>query len=234
MALFGLDDPDRQQAVLFALLLLGGAYLFWQYVYTPVHEEKVVLEDRLATLQAHNDEARALTQPGRVRELRQREAEFQVALAAYETMLPSEAEVSALLEEVARAALQEDVEVVNFAPLEAVEGGNLVALPYDVQVQGEYHDVGRFLADVANLPRLVRPVVVSLEQVEIQREEGDEDEEQARVEYEVLATLTLTTYMPPDGVVRGAVPRSIEGEETSAVDPSVPSNAMAEDVRDAG
>lgn len=196
---FGLDDPQKQQAALFTLLLLGGAYLFWQYVYSPLHQERVAVEDRLSTLQAYNDQARALTQPGRVAELRRREAEYQVALATYETMLPSQAEVSALLEDVARAALQEDVSVVSFLPQDPVSGPNLVELPYDVQIQGDYHAIGRFLADVANLPRLVRPVVASLESVEVTTQEGDH----TVTNYQVLATMKLSTFIPPEGSAVG-------------------------------
>lgn len=198
MAMFGLDDPQRQQAVLFGLMLAAGTYLFWQYVYSPLRDERVMLEDRIATLESHNEQARALTQPSRVADLRRREAEFRVALAAYETMLPTESEVSALLEDVARAALTQDVEVVNFAPLEERVGESLVEIPYDVQVQGGLHEIGRFLADVANLPRLVRPVVVGLQGVEI-TDPNDPDSKS----YQVLATLTLSTFMPPGGVSRG-------------------------------
>lgn len=211
---FGLDDPDKQQAVLLALLLLGAGYVFYQYVWSPIHEERVALEERLDSLEAYNDRARALTQPSRIADLRQREAEFQVALAAYETMLPSRAEVSTLLEDVARAALTYEVDIVNFAPLDPIVGATLVELPYDVQVQGDYHDIGRFLADVANLPRLVRPVVVSLEHV--QREEQREEEQE--VIHEVLGTLTLSTFIPPDGEAVGVVPP----DEVSA--PTAPSD----------
>ena len=198
---FGLDDPQKQQAILFGMLLVGGGYLFWQYVWGPVHEERVAVEERLTTIETHNDRARALTQPGRIAELRRREAEFEVALAAYETMLPTESEVSGLLEEVARVALENDIAIVNFAPLEPVVAENLTELPFDVQIQGGYHDIGRFLAAVANLPRLVRPVVVSLEVVEIDIHEGDEE----RTEYEVLAALTLSTFTAPGGVSRGVL-----------------------------
>lgn len=198
---FGLDDPQKQQAVLLALLLMGAGYVFYQYVWSPLHEERVVLEERVESLEAYNDRARALTQPGRIADLRQREAEFQVALAAYETMLPSRAEVSTLLEDVARAALTYEVDIVNFAPLDPVVGETLVELPYDVQVQGSYHDIGRFLADVANLPRLVRPVVISLEHVERPDDSGDE----AGVVHEVLGTLTLSTFIPPDGQAVGVI-----------------------------
>lgn len=222
---FGLDDPQKQQAVLLVLLLLGAGYVFYQYVWSPVHEERAALEDRLVTLEAYNDRARVLTQPGRIADLRQREAEFQVALAAYETMLPSRAEVSSLLEDVARAALTYEVDIVNFAPLDPVAGESLVELPYDVQVQGDYHDIGRFLADVANLPRLVRPVVVALEHVEIQSGTGETTE----VVHEVLGSLTLSTFIPPDGEAVGvSVP---EEETTSITAPDL--SSLSREVKDA-
>lgn len=224
MAMFGLDEPEKQQAVLFALLLAGATYLFWNYVYAPLRDERVVLEDRIATLQSFNDQARALTQPSRIADLRRREAEFRVALAAYETMLPTESEVSALLEDVARSALNRNIEVVNFAPIPPRVGQNLVEIPYDVQVQGGYHDIGRFLADVANLPRLVRPVVLSLQAVEVEVP-GRPDE----TTWEVLATLTLSTFMPPDGVTRGVID---PGDTTSSG--AGPPAAMAEEDRRVG
>ncbi|MBW3661305.1 MAG: type 4a pilus biogenesis protein PilO [Gemmatimonadetes bacterium] len=207
---FGLDEPEKQQAFLFGLLLMGAGYVFYAYVWSPLHEERAMLEDRVATLEVYNDQARALTQPSRLADLREREAEFQVALAAYETMLPSHAEVSTLLEEVARAALTYQVDIVNFAPLDPVAGETLMELPYDIQVQGDYHDIGRFLASVANLPRLVRPVVVSLGHVEEQLAAGPEAERP--VEHEVLATLTLSTFLPPDGRAVGVAPP--EGDTT--------------------
>lgn len=226
---FGLDEPEKQQALLFVLLLLGGAYVFWSYVYTPLHEERIAIEDRLATLEAYNDRARALTQPSRIADLRQREAEFQVALAAYETMLPSRAEVSTLLEDVARVALTYEVDIVNFAPLDPVAGESLIELPYDVQVQGGYHDIGRFLADVANLPRLVRPVVVSLEHVGEETGTGEDQE----VVHEVLATLTLSTFIPPSGQAVGVAPPVDEtGALGGAADVSV--TTRGEEGNDAG
>ena len=203
---FGLDDPDKQRAVLIGLLLMGLGYVFYQYLYKPVHEERVVLEERRSSLERYNDQARALTQPRRLNDLKRQEAEYQVALAAYETMLPSENEVAGLLADVAIGAAQNDIDIVNFAPLEAVAGENLMELPYDVQVQGGYHDIGRFMSEVANLPRLVRPVVTAMEQVQIQEQGAagtpapSEPQAQPNMRYEVLVTIRLSTFMPIDQV----------------------------------
>jgi Tfp pilus assembly protein PilO len=217
---FGLDSPERQRAALFTFLLVGLAYAFWQYLYSPLREERIVLEDRVASIQSYNDQARALTQPARLRELEQREAEYQVRLAEYETLLPSDAEVPTLLEEVAFAAIENDVKIVNFAPLPELPGESLVEIPYDVQVQGDYHDVGRFLASVVSFQRVVRPTVSELLQSEMGAVQGqttvaatqptEPGTEPAPPEFEVLATMRLSTYVPT--AIRGDMSALPEGE----------------------
>ena len=231
---FGLDSPEQQRAVLFALLLAGLGYVFWTYLYSPLREERVQAEARLDSLQSHNDQARALTQPARLRELERQEAEFQVRLAEYETLLPSEAEVPTLLEEVAFAAIENDVKIVNFAPLPEVFGDVLVEIPYDVQVQGDYHDVGRFLASVVSFPRVVRPTVTEMLQTEAAAVQGQPAAPQtgapapeAAPEYEVLATMRLSTYVPtavqadaPVSAAPGGVPVARSQPAGEAVDES--------------
>lgn len=206
---FGLDDPQKQRAALGIFLVLGLGYVFYTYLWSPVRTERVAVQERVATLEQFNDQARVLTQARRIRDLQRREAEYQVALATYEMMLPSEAEVATLLEDVASAALQFNVQIVNFAPLEPLVGEDLLELPYDVQVQGGYHDIGRFLASVASLPRLVRPAVVSLQSIEV--EAATETDEAVHA---VLATMRLSTFLPSGGVTVRETPVA-EGEETS-------------------
>ncbi|HET9333691.1 MAG TPA: type 4a pilus biogenesis protein PilO [Gemmatimonadota bacterium] len=224
---FGLDSPEKQRSALFVLLLAGLGYVFWQYLYSPLRAERLGTEEQLATLQSYNDQARALTQPTRLRELEQREAEYQVRLAEYETLLPSEAEVPTLLEEVAFAAIENDVKIVNFAPLPEVPGDVLVEIPYDVQVQGDYHEVGRFLASVVSFPRVVRPTISELLQSEVGAVQGMTTAPQPaqpgepgqaggyeETGYEVLATMRLSTYVPL--VVRSDVSSVLEAEPVAS------------------
>jgi len=196
---FGLDDPERQRAVLIGLLLLGAAYAFWQYVYSPVREERIETEARLESLVRVNDQARALSQPQRMRELRAREEEHEIQLAAYETMLPARSEVGDLLEEIAGAALEQDVGIVEFAPLAPIEGEVLTELSFEIEVQGEYHEIGRFLAAIVNLPRLIRPTLV-----EAERREVEEATETAPPVYGVGGRFVLSTYMPAGTPVSSA------------------------------
>lgn len=224
---FGLDDPDRQRAALFVLLLAGLGYVFYAYLWKPVHEERVALEARLGEVERYNDQARALTQPRRINELRRQEAEYQVALAAYATMLPEGGEVSDLLADVAAGAVQNDIAIVNFAPLETVVGEDLMEVPFDLQVQGNYHAIGQFLADIANLSRLVRPVVTGFEQVKIEEEAVREGEQRPPARYEVLATIRLATYTPTGGEIE-----PVEEEDASAT-PAAGAAALAPEGTDA-
>lgn len=210
---FGLDDPDRQRAVLVGLLLLGAAYAFYAYLYSPLREERIAAEERLESLETVNSRTRVRTQPGRLRELREREAEYQVRLARYETMLPTEAEVPDLLEDVAGVALERGVQIAEFSPLEPIEGESLVELRYEIEVTGEYHEIGHFLAGIVNLPRLIRPSVIEIERREIQPPTED-----APGVYEVGGTFEFSTYMPidrPEGQAGNAAASraaSLEGE----------------------
>ena len=156
-------------------------------------------------------------------------------LAEYETLLPSEAEVPTLLEEVAFAAIENDVKIVNFAPLPEVPGDVLVEIPYDVQVQGDYHEVGRFLASVVSFPRVVRPTISELLQSEVGAVQGLTTAPQAapatpgqpgdveETEYEILATMRLSTFVPL--AVRLEVSGVLEAEP-------VASSAVPAEVRD--
>lgn len=186
--MLGLDSPDRQRTALFALLLLGGAVLFHRYAWSPLRQERIAMEARLTGLERTNRQARALTQRSRVLELERREGEYALALAAYESLLPERSEASALLAGVSSAALTADVEIVSFAPRAEIPGKDLVEIPYDVQVQGSYHEVGRFLAGVINLPQLVRPDVVALTGI------VEENPARGEPEHQVLGTLVLSAY----------------------------------------
>lgn len=192
--MFGLDTPERQRVALLALVIVGGALLFQRYAWSPLHEQRLATETHRSRLELANRQARAVTQPARVTELERQERRFEVALAAYEAMLPDRSEASILLSGVAGAALSADVDIVSFAPRDEIAGPVLVEIPYDVQVQGSYHDVGRFLAGVVNLPQLVRPELVALIGVPV------ESPERGQAGHQVLGTLVLSAYVRADEI----------------------------------
>jgi type IV pilus assembly protein PilO len=78
--------------------------------------------------------------------------------ASFGTMLrqlPSETEVEDVLVDISQAGLANGLEFELFQPGKEVPAEFYAELPIKIEVVGDYHDFGRFVSDVAALPRIV-------------------------------------------------------------------------------
>lgn len=80
--------------------------------------------------------------------------------------LPSETEVAALLEEISQTGVTNGLEFELFKPGEEKQQEFYVELPIQIRVTGSYHQFGRFISDIAALPR-----IVTLHEIRIARRE---------------------------------------------------------------
>jgi type IV pilus assembly protein PilO len=72
-----------------------------------------------------------------------------------EKQLPSKAEMDALLSDINQAGLGRSLQFELFRPGQVNVKEYYAELPIAVKVTGSYHDIGSFVADVANLSRIV-------------------------------------------------------------------------------
>jgi type IV pilus assembly protein PilO len=72
-----------------------------------------------------------------------------------EKQLPSKAEMDALLSDINQAGLGRSLQFELFRPGQVNVKEYYAELPIAVKVTGKYHDIGSFVADVANLSRIV-------------------------------------------------------------------------------
>lgn len=86
---------------------------------------------------------------------RQQMAEMERSFGAMLRQLPSKTEVADLLVDVSQAGLANGLEFELFKPLAEVPAEFYAELPIDLKVTGHYHDFGKFVSDVAALPRIV-------------------------------------------------------------------------------
>jgi type IV pilus assembly protein PilO len=70
-------------------------------------------------------------------------------------MLPTSKEIAALLTQVTLAGQQSGVEFAIFKPGAPRQEDFYAVYPTQVRVEGAYHAVGRFMAEIANLSRIV-------------------------------------------------------------------------------
>ena len=87
--------------------------------------------------------------------LRKQKAQVGEYVATLEKQLPSKAEMDALLSDINQAGLGRGLQFELFKPGQVVAKDYYAELPIEIKVSGNYHDVGAFSSDIANLPRIV-------------------------------------------------------------------------------
>jgi len=87
--------------------------------------------------------------------LRKQKAQVGEYVSTLEKQLPSKAEMDALLSDINQAGLGRGLQFELFKPGQSVVKDYYAELPITIKVTGNYHDVGAFTSDIANLPRIV-------------------------------------------------------------------------------
>jgi len=107
-------------------------------------ELKLRDEYKLKTAQAVNLDA-----------LRAQKVQVDQYVDRLQKQLPSKAEMAALLSDINQAGLGRGLQFELFKPGQVVVKDYYAELPIDIKVTGNYHDIGAFAGDMANLPRIV-------------------------------------------------------------------------------
>lgn len=96
-----------------------------------------------------------LTQAVNLNELKKQKEQVQEYVTQLEKQLPGKAEMDALLSDINQAGIGRGLQFELFKPGQVVVKDYYAELPIAIKVSGRYHDVGSFVADVANLSRIV-------------------------------------------------------------------------------
>jgi type IV pilus assembly protein PilO len=188
------DNPRQRNALILGILAAAGFYFFWSWWYSPMSTEVGEMTARLEQLDTENRRAQILATRGG-EELTERLALYERHVTQLEALIPQSEEVSALLNDVSRVARETGAEMASLRPEADQLGEFYTKESYSVEVYGEFHDIGRFLAAIASLPRIITPVNLELTRFQGARSALDMDLEQP-----VTATLQIQTYILPTPV----------------------------------
>ena len=136
--------------VLFFLILLAGAFFDWRdqiEALDKVQDEETKLKEAYAS-----KKAKAVNLDLYVQQLKEIEQSFGALLK----QLPNKSEMDALLTDINQAGLGRGLQFELFRPATQERMADFYAeLPISVRITGNYHDMGAFASDVAQLPRIV-------------------------------------------------------------------------------
>lgn len=134
---------------LFLVLLAGGWWFVW-------NDQMVELESKQREEQSLRQEfLEKKRQTVNLDLYTQQLAEIDRSFGALLKQLPNRSEIEALLIEVNQAGLGRGLQFELFRPGNEEVKDFYAELPIAVKINGSYHDLGAFAADVAKLPRIV-------------------------------------------------------------------------------
>ncbi len=191
MAWYNPSDPTQRNWMLGGIVAFALIYPFASFFMTPRNEANDVVRDRLESLQIQNRQAGVILARGG-EDLENRMATYERHVARLEELIPAQEEVPALVDDIQARARVSGVEVVGLDPEPTEPAGPYNRTGYQMTVVGDYHDVGRFLTEIASLPRIVTPVQVDMESYLGVSQRAD-------MVSPVLATFRIETYVLPDG-----------------------------------
>ncbi len=157
------DDPKQQQALAVIAVSLVVLYFANSLWYSGAIESLEAEEARVENMQAQNRTAQALAiRAGQDTE--ERMALYERHIAQLEQLIPAQAEVAALVDQISLAGREVGVTVATLRTNPPEPGEFYTVQTFEMSVFGEFHDVGRFLTDIASLPRILTPMDVSVEE----------------------------------------------------------------------
>jgi type IV pilus assembly protein PilO len=200
-----LRDPRVQKFIAVGLGSVAVLYLYFLAPFLPfghraVAEERGQLEQQYRQLSSDLSKARQT-----LTNLEEVERQYEVITRRWEVaseLLPEERELAALLRKVSLVGQQSGVEFELFKPRAVMPGELYVEHPVEVKVVGGYHEVGAFLAEVANLDRIVN--VTNLTMEELKSQEGEETRQTVRAAFIATAyTMNPTPAANAGGKAEG-------------------------------
>ena len=155
--------PKIVMLALVVLFIVGlGAFLDWKDQWDSLQaaqQEELRLKDQYT-----QKKAKAINYDLYVNQL----AEVEQSFGALVKQLPNRSEIDALLTDINQAGLGRGLTFELFKPASQEKMEDFYAeLPISIRITGNYHDMGAFASDVAQLPR-----IVTLNDVAIANERG--------------------------------------------------------------
>jgi type IV pilus assembly protein PilO len=151
------DDPGSWPALpkylAFAAAALAVLGLLWYFWLSGSNEELIAEEGKEVVLRT--EYKTKLAKAVNLDALKKQREQVLLYVTQLEKQLPSKAEMDALLSDINQAGLGRSLQFELFRPGQVNVKEYYAELPIAVKVTGRYHDIGSFVADVANLSRIV-------------------------------------------------------------------------------
>jgi len=145
--------PKPIRLAVVSAVLVAIAVGYWFLAYQPALSEKTVLTAKAQELQRELNNARAVAAKGPAFEAEIAGLERDLELALKQ--LPNRKQFEDLLQDISTAGKKVGVTIKSIDRAAEVPRDFYAEVPFDLEIEGSYHDLARFFEMVAALPRIV-------------------------------------------------------------------------------
>ena len=188
--------PWYAQVLVFVALSVAALAAFYYLYVTPAQNDMAVRQRQLDGLRAEIAKGQAVAR--RLPEFRSQVADLEARLERLKAILPEEKDAAEILRRIQTLAVQSSLEVKRFKPSAPVTKQLHAEVPYTVEIEGGYHNLGLFFDRVSKLPRLINISEISIK--------GKDKQEPSST---ITAEFVATTYV-------------LLAEDAKAAQPAVP------------
>jgi type IV pilus assembly protein PilO len=145
-----------------AFVVVAGlaVFGFWKFYVTEMQADIDIRQGRLNMLRA--DIARGMATARRLPEFQAQVTELEQRLDGLRAVLPEEKDVAEILRRVQGLATQSNLTIQRFTPQPPKQQALYAELPYKLQAEGTYHDLGRFFDRISKFHRIINVSEISI------------------------------------------------------------------------
>jgi len=155
-----LTKQQQQILIVTIALVLGGGYVYWNYMLKPTLQRIHVGNEKYNGLVAKVETAER--QSRRLPALQAEVEKLRLELVSLEKQLPKDKDIPNILRILTREALQENLEFSHLIPKPTVHQTFFEIIPFDVQFTGTLQSLARFLASLGQQDRIFQAQNISL------------------------------------------------------------------------
>lgn len=144
----------------FVVVCTGAVYGFY-YLYASEAQASIATRAaRLATLRA--DVAKGVATARQLPEFQAQVNQLEQRLEGLRQVLPEEKDVADILKSIQGLATQSNLTIQRFTPDKVVQQPTYQEIPYKLQAEGTYHNLGSFFDRISKFPRIINVGKISI------------------------------------------------------------------------
>jgi type IV pilus assembly protein PilO len=180
--------PWQWQIGAFVLVCAGAVAGFWKFYVLEYQADISMRQSRLSVMR--KDITKGVATARRLPEFQAQVDQLEDRLQSLAAVLPEQKDVADILRRLQGLATQSNLSLQAFTPKPSVQQALYAEVPFRIQAEGTYHNLGHFFDRISKFPRIINVSEISIRP---KNDAGSADT--------IVAECTATTFVLQEGAI---------------------------------